>query len=84
MCAGAAEGIAFSWPAAGPSVTRTALILQLSFEPPQRLLGQILYVGIVPLAEQLHHRCRQQLSATSLSVALELMPVAIADAEQLV
>ena len=84
MCAGAAGGIACSWPAVGPSVTRTARILQLSFEPPHCLLGQVLHVGAVPLAEQLHHRCSHQLSATSLSVALELMPVAIADEKQLV
>jgi hypothetical protein len=35
------------------------------------------------LAEQLHHRSRQQLGSTPLSVALQLMPIAIADAEQL-
>ena len=83
MCAGAGAGIACSWPAAGPSVTRTARILQLSFEPTERLLGQLLHIGAVPLAEQLHHRSRQQLGSTPLSVALQLMPIAIADAEQL-
>ena len=69
--------------AAGRSVAGTARILQLSFDPAKRLLGQVFNVGGVSLAKQLHQCRRQQLGTTPLSVALQLMPVAIANAEQL-
>ena len=64
-------------------MTGTAGILQLSFDPAKRLLRQFLNVSALSLAEQLHQSRRQQLSATPLAVALQLMPVAIANAEQL-
>ena len=61
----------------------TARILQLSFDPAKRLLGQLPNVGSVSLVKQLHQCRRQQLGTTPLAVALQLMPVAIAYAEQL-
>ena len=64
-------------------MTRTARIPQLPFDPAKRLLGQRLDIGALSLAKQLHQCRRQQLGATPLSVALQLMPVAIANAEQL-
>jgi len=46
-------------------------------------LGQLFNVVVVSLAQQLHQCCRQQFSATPLAVALQLMPISIANAEQL-
>ena len=65
-------------------MVRTAGILQRSVDPSQGLLRQGLHLGSLTLAEQLHQSSAEQFGTASLPTPLQLMPVAVINAEQTV
>ena len=60
----------------------TARILQFPFDPAQRLLREGLNIASIPVAEQLHQSCTEQLSSPSVPVALQAMPLALINLQQ--
>lgn len=63
---------------------RTTWIFEITADPTSRLQGQLLHFSNGTVVEQLRQSCRQQFGGTSILLAFQLMPLAIADAETLV
>jgi len=62
----------------------TARVLQVTFDPAQSLLREGFNVAALPVSKQLHQSSAEQLRSASISVAFELMPLPIINAQQVV
>lgn len=83
MCDGAVAAIACSWPVAVRSVTWTARVFEFSIDPAERLTGQLLHVSPNTVADQLGQGGGQELRSSAITVAFQLMPLPVPDAEAL-